>query len=257
MKLYFAILTLLVCLSGCRTPSVSATPPEPKLKEVITFIQKKVPQNFQRIIYGDPDPYPFVGSINFSSDGRLIGSGVVIDPLVVLTAAHVSDNFKAEDLVFITQDGDRHCVAEVVYYPIPKPDYWLFNPCWSEHYDIAMLILEEECDEIPVELFDPSDRIYKGSPLTVIGYSGGIKRYSKDDVFWYFGRLISKPQFEVCLPITDTVWFGDSGGALITADGKLIGITSYLAQKHGVYYENGFSSIPFYYSWINTITIDK
>ena len=253
MKLYSAILTLLLCLSGCRTPSVSATPPEPK-ETIISFIQK-VPQNFQRIIYGDPDPYPFVGSINFADDERLIGSGVVIDPLVVLTAAHVSDNFNAEDLVFITQDGDRHCVAEVVYYPVPKPRYWIFNPCWSEHYDVAMLILEDECDEIPVELFNPEqDRVYKGSPLTVIGYSGGIKRYSKDDVFWYFGRLISKPQFEICLPITDTVWFGDSGGALITENGKLIGITSYLAHKNGVYYENGFSSIQFYYSWINTIT---
>ena len=246
------LLVTLICLGSCKTASTT-TPPPPQIDTAPSwFPVETLPRYFKNLNKTDYDPYPFVGSVNHAEGQILIGSGVIIEPSVVLTAAHVSDGKKAEDLIFITQDGDEHCIKEVLYYPVPKPHFFFNSVSWSEHYDISILMLEDECDEIPINLFnDRVDSIYKGEDLTMIGYSGGIKRYSTEGVFWYYGRFIKKPQFLITLPIKETVWFGDSGGALITDDGKLIGIVSYMARREGILYENGFSSIEYYYDWID------
>ena len=244
------LLVTLICLGSCKSSSTT-TPPKnvekpPKVSITIP------PPKFTTIWNKDSDPYPFVGSINYSENELLIGSGVIIESNIVLTAAHVTDGKEAEDIVFITRDGDRHCVKEITYYPAPAPYFFFGWQNWADHFDIAIIELEQPTDEVPVALFDKTkDSVYKGEDLVMIGYSGGQKRYSNDGVFWYYGSLTSKPQFVVTLPIEATVWFGDSGGALITEDGKLVGIVSYMAKKDRIVYENGFSSIEYYYDWIN------
>ena len=62
----------LLCLSGCI--ATQTAPPSQKPKE-----KPKSHTYLDEFVY---DPYPFVGSVNFSDDGRLIGSGVLISPLV-------------------------------------------------------------------------------------------------------------------------------------------------------------------------------
>ena len=229
-------LATLLCLSGCIAPQTA--PPKPKEEKIV---KEAIPTH----TYLDEfpfDPYPSIGSVNNSETGRLIGSGVLVAPNLVLTAAHVSEG--RDDLMFVEYDGDTHCIQEVIYYPT-------YVPGLLEH-DIAMLVLETESDETPVELV--SDGVVnKHLRLTTIGYGTGRKRFSNFGVFWYYGRLIQTPQFVIMLPINGTIWFGDSGGAVVTLDNKLVGIMSYFSTQGGKIYENGCASIEYYREWIEEI----
>jgi len=196
-----------------------------------------------------PDPYKFVGSVNDSETDRLIGTGVLIEPNLVLTAAHVSE--AKEELVWIESDGDEICISEVIYHPEHIENFY-------SHHDIAILILEHDSDEIPVELIDlKNDLITKRMSLTTVGHGHAIKRYSNPGVFWYYGRLISKPQFMVMLPLKASIWFGDSGGAVLTRENKLIGIMCYFSATGGRIFENGCASIEYYKDWIEEIKNER
>ncbi len=105
---------------------------------------------------------------------RLIGTGVLIEPTLVLTAAHVPEG--KEDLVWTETDGDKICIKEVIYYTEHIPGVYGFH-------DIAIIVLEHASDESPVELLEPDDSVYKRMPLTTVGHGHGIKRYSNSGTF--------------------------------------------------------------------------
>ena len=238
MLVRFIILIIGLVLASCTT-----TLPKPQ-KENSKIERVLPPSKFTYLDEFHFDPYPFVGSVNFS-DGRLIGSGVVIAPNLILTAAHVP--FGKEDLMFVEYDGDTHCIEEVIYY---EP----YNPVYLDH-DIAILVLETETDEQPVEF---AEYTHKRMKLTTVGYGTGRKRYSNYGVFWYYGRLIAKPQFMIILPLEASIWFGDSGGAVLSLDNKLIGIMSYFqTTDNGKIYENGCASIEYYKDWIEGIKNER
>ena len=231
----------LLCLLSCTATKVAPVQPNKEIQQTPlpshTYVED---MHF--------DPYPFVGSVNYL-DGTLIGSGILIAPNLILTAAHVSEGRK--DLMFVEHDGDEHCVEEVIYHP--------------EHiegllkHDISILVLETDSDEIPVQLINPQeDAIWKTMKLVTIGYGKGKKRYSNFGVFWYYGRLVRKPQFMIMLPINGTIWFGDSGGAGVTIGNKLVGVMSYfLTEDSGKIYENGCASIEYYRDWIEGIKNER
>ena len=235
----------LLCLSGCIATQTAPHPPQ-KPKEQILKEKPKTHTYLDEFFY---DPYPFVGSVNYADDGRLIGSGVLISSNLVLTAAHVPQG--KDDLMFVEYDGDEHCISEILYYP----DY----VSGTLTHDIAILVLETESDEQPVTLIDPEeDSIWKTMKLTTVGYGTGRKRFSNYNVFWYYGRLMRSPEFMIMLPLEGTIWFGDSGGAVFTLKNKLIGIMSYFqTTPSGKIYENGCASIEYYRDWIEEVQNEK
>ena len=229
-------LATILCLASC-TATLS-TPPS-KQNQI-----KKEPATHTYLDEFPFDPYPFVGAISHS-DGTLIGSAVVIAPNILLTAAHVTEG--REDLKFVEYDGDEHCVKEVIYYPSYIPE--------TLKHDIAIVVLETESDEQPVEFVETT---FKRMNLITAGYGTGKKRFSNYGVFWYYGRLIGTPQFMIMLPLEGTMWFGDSGGGVFTLDNKLVGIMSYFqATRSGKIYENGCASIEYYKTWIEGIVESK
>ena len=245
LKTISYFLATLLCLSGCIATHTTTVP-----QQKITEPTPKPPGHFTYLLRDLwPDPYEFVGSINFSENNKLIGTGVLIAPNLVLTAAHVPEG--REDLVWIESDGDRICVEEVIYYP-EHEEYIYYK------HDIAIIVLEYNSDEIPVELINPeTDLIRKRLPVTTVGHGHGIKRYSNPRTFWYYGRLISAPQFMVMLPLKASIWFGDSGGAVLTGENKLIGIMSYFSVDEGKIFENGCASIEYYKDWIEEIKNER
>ena len=230
-------LATILCLASC---TATLTAPPSTQKE----ITKKAPATHTYLDEFPFDPYPFVGAISHS-DGTLIGSAVVIAPNILLTAAHVTEG--REDLKFVEYDGDEHCVKEVIYYPSYIPE--------TLKHDIAIVVLETESDEQPVEFVETT---FKRMNLITAGYGTGKKRFSNYGVFWYYGRLIGTPQFMIMLPLEGTMWFGDSGGGVFTLDNKLVGIMSYFqATRSGKIYENGCASIEYYKHWIEGIVESK
>jgi len=229
------VLATILCFSGCSSTNVTpvSTPKLPETLPTHTYMDEFI-----------IDPYRSVGSVNFA-DGVLIGSGVLIAPNLVLTAAHVAE--RSEDLMFVEYDGDTHYVSQIIYYP-----GYIRN---TINHDIAILVLETKSDEDPVEL---AEFTYKKMSLTTVGYGTGRKRFSNYGMFWYYGRLITNPQVMIMLPLKATLWFGDSGGAVFSIDNKLVGIMSYFqVDDDGTIYENGCASIEYYRDWIVLIKTIK
>ena len=193
------------------------------------------------------DPHPAAGSVR-NEDNDLIGSGVLISPCHVLTAAHVAD-YEGE-MFFTEYDLDSTKVKCVTFYPkyLEDGDYI---------HDIAVLTLEEDSNEQPISSFfgdSSSDTSQEFLPVRIIGNSFDIRKVSKKNVFKYFGRTQEKPQIIVMLPIVATIWNGDSGCPMLTEDGKLLGIiTHYRITSDGTILMNGAASVEYYSDWIRGV----
>ena len=189
--------------------------------------------------------YTFVGAIKNYEHDSLIGTGVLISPDVVLSAAHVVDATSMHNLEWVEVDGKTSCIKKIVYYSSLLDNKW---------HDIAILFLESRSDKVPCIMFDnDTDFVYKHMPLTTVGHGHGLRRNSNPGIFRYYGRLVLSPRFMIMLPLRDTVWHGDSGGAILTDDNKLIGIVShYVSTKDGRIFENVGSSIEYYREWIES-----
>ncbi len=187
---------------------------------------------------------PAVGRI-LSNDGALIGSGVLVSPTHVLTAYHVVD--VEREYVFET-NGKQYCVTRKHTHPLSKVADTIL-------VDLAILELSEPCTESPVSL--GSGALRRGEPLTVVGHGGGYRKRSNTDVFFYYGTLIEDPVCLKMLCYEGTVWFGDSGGAVLDFQGKLVGIVSSLGIRPGYVYENSAVHIDLFKSWITGVLEGK
>ena len=229
-----------ICVSilvGCQTL--------PTRHQTSTSQESSFP-NFTTVTAPNEDLFPFVGSL-VREDKTLIGSGILIAPDVVLTAGHVVDAGEAKYFELISSKASQ--ISDIVLHPQYKIDGFILN-------DIALVFLEDDIDIKPIKLIGAGDVCYKGKPLTTIGYSGGIKKYSRPNIFWYYGRLVAEPQQMKILPLKASVWFGDSGGAVIGLFGnewKLVGVISSFSYREGIVYENSAASVRFYKKWIEEV----
>jgi S1-C subfamily serine protease len=180
-------------------------------------------------------------------DGCEIGSAVLIAPRVVLTAGHCLD-----------QGNVTHFKAGCEYYRIA--DYRLhpkFKVGETIFMDIAVVVLETPCPATPIPLLNPDTNVYsRGEPLTVIGFGGDFKRRSKWGEFAYYGTLIEDPTCFKMYRHETTVFFGDSGGAVIDAKGVLVGIVSSLAICDGRVFENSATRLDLVADWIKYTALD-
>tara|TARA_Y100001963_G_scaffold148504_1_gene226517 strand:- start:19312 stop:20079 length:768 start_codon:yes stop_codon:yes gene_type:complete len=236
-----------ICVSilvGCQ-----ASPPT-RSNTTKPTTQDSLPSYFTEINSPAEDIFPFVGSF-LREDRSLIGSGILIAPDVVLTAGHVVEDGTAKYFDFIS--SGCYPITDIVLHPQYKVGRFLLH-------DIAIVFLEDEVDVQPIKLISAEDVCYKGKPLTTIGYSDAVKKYSNAGTFWYYGRLLREPQYMKMLPLKASVWFGDSGGAIIALFGsewKLVGVISSFSYTEGIVYENSGASVKFYETWIEEVMNER
>ena len=190
------------------------------------------------------DPYGFVGSFR-RENNSLIGSGSLISPYMVLTAAHVVDG---DDIEYFNIGGTQHQITDIIIHDEYKS---LYN---AIKYDIAIVILCEPSDVMPVDIY--KSRTMQGMPLTTVGFGTGYKRFSTRDTFWYYGRLLNEPWEFIMLPLKDTIWFGDSGGAVL-CNGKIIGVMSSFSMYDDSIYENASTYVPYFNKWIEEVSNEQ
>ena len=161
----------------------------------------------------------------------------------MLTAGHVVDDPPA----FFVISNKYYLLKEIIIH-----EEYNEHLIWN---DIALVVLNKDVEGIvPAILVSEDDTLYKGKFLITVGFSRDIKKYSKVGVFFYYGTLIEEPNYIKFLPLKDTIWFGDSGGAVYSIFGnefKLVGIISTLStDPDGMVYENSATKVKQYLNWI-------
>jgi len=223
---YFSVLLLCLLIIGCvsRNSSSDLVPvPTPEINNTVTPVDSvllvdPLSEWFNRVTQGN-DPYPSVGSLH-DSDGRLIGSGTLIRPDVVLTAGHCID----DDSIFSVKFGDDEEIG--VKKMVLHPHY--SNTLGRVKNDIGIIFLECDSKYKPAKI-GCVEWMERYDPITTVGFSFGYKKYSKYKVFRYFGTIVEEPNTMKFIPRPISVWFGDSGGGVFTRfEGKkyLVGIIS-------------------------------
>lgn len=170
---------------------------------------------------------PAVGSL-YNTHNSFVGSCVLIKKDVALTAGHCIElgNLK------YTRFGNEEIAIKHQY---------LHKDYLTKGDDIGFLLLHSPSEHEPIKIITDVEELPKMVPLKTIAHGSGRKKISKERVFRYYGILKNKPNEIVFLPLQTTVWFGDSGGALvyndITGNSYLIGIITHFSVIEQKIYE--------------------
>ena len=212
----------LLLISGCKTPQASILPPQNETDDIVTTIEEPTYPIFLDEWFTpttkENDPYPSVCSLHIE-DGRLIGSGILIRPNVVLTAGHCIED---DDIFSITIGEEQIMVKDMVLHPSYSRTFGRIKG------DIGLIFLECDSNYEPATI-GCVEWMYRYQNITTVGYSFDYKKYSKPNVFRYFGTVVEEPNYMKFIPRPASVWPGDSGGGVFAKfQGKnyVVGIIS-------------------------------
>mgnify|MGYP003672918655 CR=1 FL=1 len=189
-----------------------------------TFLQEQTKLHFDFI---EHSTIPAAGSL-YNKDDKFVGSCVLVTKNIALTAAHC---IHYGDLKYV-RFGEEKILIDMQF--IHK-DYFLSGD------DIGLLAFATESTHTPMPVLSNVGHLGAMIPLRTIAHGGGDKKISKDDVFRFYGILKNRPNEVIFLPLKTTVWFGDSGGALVWEDSDgnyaLVGIITHFSTADDKIYE--------------------
>jgi len=229
-----ALLLTMSLYGGCSTSKLQDSVSKQSTPEI----------EYSTFIPLEEESFPFVGAL-YSPEG-LIGSAVLIAPRVALTAGHC---LTGDPLIKTSFGGVDYEIEKVVPY---HEDH--------EKGDIGLIFYKEAVtNATPVKLLKSIGSLEKYSRVTSIGYGGGKKRMSAPGTFRYYGVLYDELDEIKMIPFHDTIWYGDSGGALLhfSIEGIVcVGILTNFTTLNGLICENGVVRVDYYRDWIQK-TIKK
>jgi serine protease Do len=219
------------------TPAVVHIKTKTNAKQVSNSLPKRQPNNPFSDLFGDDDMFNQL----FGGRGRGIipeqrasGSGVIIsDDGYIVTNNHVVEN---ADVIDVTLANKKTYKAKVIG--------------TDPSYDLA--VIKVEAAGLPFLLYGNSDDVKIGQWVLAIGYPLNLETTVTAGIISAKARSLGLNKdksgnpaagVESFIQTDAAVNMGNSGGALITTDGKLIGINSAIASPTGYY--SGYSyAIP-------------
>ena len=235
MKPLFLVLALLftAIAPGASSAQQRAVPPDaetlrysfaPLVKEaapaVVNIFTRKVVQQRLSPLFNDPFFRRFFGD-NFGTPRERVqnslGSGVIVRPDgLILTNHHVIDG--ADEIRVVLSDR-REFPATLVYD--------------EERTDLAVLKLEANGEALPhLELGD-SDRVEVGDLVLAIGNPFGVGQTVTSGIVSAVARTqVGITDYSFFIQTDAAINPGNSGGALITLDGRLVGVNTAIYSRN-------------------------
>ncbi|MEO6252030.1 MAG: trypsin-like peptidase domain-containing protein [Ferruginibacter sp.] len=218
------------------TPAVVHIKTKTNAKQVNNSLPKRQPNNpFSDLLDDDMFNQLFGGrGRNIIPEQRASGSGVIIsDDGYIVTNNHVVEN---ADEITVTLSNKKTYKAKVIG--------------TDPSYDLSVIKIEAAA--LPFLLYGNSDDVKIGQWVLAIGYPLNLETTVTAGIISAKARTLglnkdkngdARAGVESFIQTDAAVNMGNSGGALITTDGKLIGVNSAIASPTGYY--SGYSyAIP-------------
>lgn len=221
--------------SAAATPAVVHIKTKTNAKQVNNNLPRQKQANpFSDFFDNDMFEQLFGGRSNVIPEQRASGSGVIIsDDGYIVTNNHVVEN---ADEITVTLSNKKIYKAKVVGS--------------DPSYDLA--VIKVEAAGLPFLLYGNSDDVKTGQWVLAIGYPLNLETTVTAGIVSAKGRSLGlnkdrngdkRSAVESYIQTDAAVNMGNSGGALINTDGRLIGVNSAIASPTGYY--SGYSyAIP-------------
>jgi len=221
--------------SEAATPAVVHIKTKTNAKQVNNNLPRRSPNNpFSDLFDDDMFNQLFGRGRNIVPEQRASGSGVIIsDDGFIVTNNHVVEN---ADEITVTLNNKKTYKAKVIG--------------TDPSYDLSVIKIDAK--ELPFLLYGNSDDLKIGQWVLAIGYPLNLETTVTAGIISAKARSLglnkdrngdTKAGVESFIQTDAAVNMGNSGGALINTDGKLIGVNSAIASPTGYY--SGYSyAIP-------------
>ncbi len=158
---------------------------------------------------------------------RSLGSGVIVSPNgIVITNNHVIRNAEAIKVVLLDK---REFEAEVV--------------AIDKRTDLAALRIKDSSGELPYLKLRDADGLEVGDVVLAIGNPFGLGQTVTSGIVSALARTqVGVSDFRSFIQTDAAINPGNSGGALVTLDGRLVGINSAILSKSGGSIGIGFAT---------------
>jgi len=183
---------------------------------------------FRRFFGGDDDGEGNQRRPRMRQDG--LGSGVVVtEDGYILTNNHVVDGADEDGIKVVLADGKTRYDAKVVGK--------------DPRTDVAVLKIESD-KKLPALTLADSDKLEVGDVVLAIGNPFGIGQSVSSGIISALGRgfgILGQQGYEDFIQTDASINRGNSGGALVDAEGRLIGINQSIASPSGANAGVGFA----------------
>ena len=187
---------------------------------VVNVYARRVVQR-RRGLFDDPFFQQFFGD-DFAAPRRRtqqsLGSGVIVDTAgLIVTNHHVIDG--AQELTVVLSDR-REFKAELVLD--------------DARTDLAVLKLQNPPSELPALAFRDSDDIRVGDLVLAVGNPFGVGQTVTNGIVSALARSqVGVADYQSFIQTDAAINPGNSGGALVTLDGRLLGVNTAIFSKSG------------------------
>ena len=178
-----------------------------------------------RQFFGDDDSRSDQPADSQKEEG--LGSGVIISPDgYILTANHVIDGADADGVEVAFADGEKKISAKVIG----------ADPAT----DVAVLKMDGK--DLPAITFTDSDKLEVGDVVLAIGNPFGVGQTVTKGIISALGRSsLGINQYENFIQTDAAINQGNSGGALVDSEGRLVGINTMIFSRTGGFQGVGFA----------------
>ena len=187
---------------------------------VVNIYTRKVVQTQRPALFNDPFFRQFFGDMGLPRDQvqNSLGSGVIVRGAgVVITNAHVAGD--ADEIRVVLSDRREFPAKRVGK---------------DERSDLAVLQLQGVNETLPALDLAESDAVEVGDLVLAIGNPFGVGQTVTSGIVSALARTtVGETDFRSFIQTDAAINPGNSGGALITSDGRLVGINTAIYSGNG------------------------